>query len=270
MSKTIEKGLRILDLFTEEQPYLRLVDLHKLTDMPKPTLLRLLGSFEELGYLQRVAIKENGLVSDSKTYMLGLKFLEMAQRVESRFEIRTVAYPYMKELQEKFNEAVQLIVVNQDNGVYIEKVESTRPVRLYTRVGRQAPLYAGACTRTLLAFLDSQTQERILSGELTKFASGTLVNKEALQREIKLTLENGYSYSDSELEEGTASLAVPIFDRFGEVSYSISIASFSSTLMRDRVQDYLAELWKTAATISKQIGYKERYPYSNEQREELE
>ncbi|MFC4354292.1 IclR family transcriptional regulator [Chryseomicrobium palamuruense] len=263
MSKTIEKGLRLLDLFTEERPYLRLNDIHKLTDMPKPTLLRILSSFEELGYLQRVAIQENGLVSDSKTYSLGLKFLEMAQRVESRFEIRSIAYPYMKELQEKYNEAVQLVVVNQDTGVYIEKVESTRPVRLYTRVGRQAPLYAGACTRTLLAFLNQEAQERILSGEFIKFANGTLESRQAIEEQLKLTIERGYSYSDSELEEGTASLAVPIFNRFGEVMYSISIASFSSTLTRERVDEYIDSLWEAAASISKQLGYKERYPYSN-------
>ena len=261
MSKTLEKALNLLDYFTEEKPYWRLDELSKHSGIPKPTAFRLLRTFTELGYLQRMTLQHDGLVVDGESYGLGLKFLEMGVRVSERFEIRRVALPYMKKLQERFNEAVQLVIRDQNEGVYIEKVESTRPVRLYTKVGRHAPLYAGACTRTLLTFLPDEVIQKVLEGPLTIYASQTPRSKEEVLKLLEQTRIDGFSYSDSELEEGTASIAAPIFDRFGSVQYSISIAGFSTSLPRDRVQPILGPLWEAAAGISKELGFNHPYPY---------
>lgn len=261
MSKTVKKALQLLDIFTEEKPYWKLDEISNYTGIPKPTVLRLLRTFVELGYLKRMTFQHEGLVIDGESYGLGIKFLEMGERVAGRFEIRQIAFPYMQKLQAQFNEAVQLITREQHEGVYIEKVESTRPVRLYTRVGRHAPLYAGACTRTILAFLQDDFIEEVLEKPLIKYASQTPATKEEVLRLVKQIRKDGYAHSDSELEEGTASLAAPIFNRFGAVEYSISIAGFSTNLPKDKVHHFLGDLWEAAAEISKKIGYNHPYPY---------
>ncbi|MEH7123037.1 MULTISPECIES: IclR family transcriptional regulator [unclassified Bacillus (in: firmicutes)] len=261
MSKTLEKALNLLDYFTEEKPYWRLDEISNHSGIPKATAFRLLRTFTELGYLQRITFQQDGLVVDGESYGLGLKFLEMGERVAERFEIRRVALPYMKKLQETFNEAVQLVIRDQYEGVYIEKVESTRPVRLYTKVGRHAPLYAGACTRMLLTFLPEEMIEKVLEKPLTNYASQTPKTKEEVLKLIAQTKLEGFSYSDSELEEGTVSIAVPIFDRSGSVPYSISIAGFSTSFPREKIQPILGPLWEAAAGISKEIGYNYPYPY---------
>jgi DNA-binding IclR family transcriptional regulator len=261
MSKTLEKALSLLDYFTEEKPYWRLDEISKHSGIPKATAFRLLRGFAEMGYLQRMTFQQDGLVVDGESYGLGLKFLEMGERVAARFEIRRVALPFMKKLQETFNEAVQLVIRDQHEGVYIEKVESTRPVRLYTKVGRHAPLYAGACTRTLLSFLPEEMVQEVLKAPLTIYASQTPKSKEEVLTLIEQTRTEGFAYSDSELEEGTVSIAVPIYDRFGAVPYSISIAGFSTSLPRDKVHHIVGALWEAAAGISKEIGCSQPYPY---------
>jgi DNA-binding IclR family transcriptional regulator len=261
MSKTIEKGLHLLEIFTDEKPYWRLDEISKTLGIPKATAYRLLRTFAEFGYLQRVTFHQDGMVVDGERYGLGIKFLEMGERVAGRFEIRRIALPHMKNLQGMFNEAVQLVIREQNAGIYLEKIESTRPVRLYTRVGRQAPLYAGACTRTLLSFLPDEQISDVLENPIIPFASQTPKSKEEVLKLVKETRETGYAYSDSELEEGTVSIAVPIFDRYGTVSYSISIAGFSTSFPGDKVHHFLGPLWEAAAGISQEIGYNLPYPY---------
>jgi IclR family transcriptional regulator, KDG regulon repressor len=269
MSKTIEKGLHLLEVFTDEKPYWRLDEISKTLGIPKATAFRLLRSFVEFGYLQRVTFHQDGIVMDGERYGLGIKFLEMGERVAARFEIRRIALPYMKNLQRMFNEAVQLVIQEQNEGIYLEKVESTRPVRLYTRVGRRAPLYAGACTRALLSFLPDEQVVEVLKNPIIPYASQTAKTKEEVLELVKETRKTGFAYSDSELEEGTVSIAVPIFDRYGNVSYSLSIAGFSTSFPRDKVNRFLGPLWEAAAGISKEIGYNLPYPYGGEKNKQI-
>jgi IclR family transcriptional regulator, KDG regulon repressor len=270
MSKTVKKALQLLDIFTEEKPYWRLDEVSNYTGIPKPTVFRLLRTFVELDYLKKMTFQQEGLVIDGESYGLGIKFLEMGDRVAGRFDIRQSAYPYMKKLQEQFNEAVQLITRDQDEGIYIEKIESTRPVRLYTKVGRHAPLYAGACSRAILAFLPDDSIQEILDKPLTPFASQTPKTKEEVLTVVSQIRKDGFAYSDSELEEGTASIAAPIFNRFGSVQYSISIAGFSTSLSKENVHQFVGPLWEAAAEISKKLGFHPPYPYGEQQIEVIQ
>ncbi|MGG5833067.1 IclR family transcriptional regulator domain-containing protein, partial [Bacillus pumilus] len=56
-------------------------------------------------------------------------------------DIRRIARPFMEGLRDEVGEAVQLIVREGDEAIYVDKIEGTQPVRLYTAVGRRSPLY---------------------------------------------------------------------------------------------------------------------------------
>lgn len=261
MSKTIEKGLYLLDLFTEEKPVWRLDEISSHTKIPKATVLRIFQSFVEYGYIQRTTVEKNGHLKEESSFSLGLKFLQLGELVAGSLEIRQIALPYMKLLQVNFNEAVQLVERSGLVGIYIEKVESRSPVRLYTKVGRSAPLYAGACTRILLSFLEDEEINEVLNLPITVYASNTPRNKEEIWKYIEQTREDGFAYSVSELLEGTVSIAVPIYSRNGKVEFSISIAGFESSLPKGKVNHYVESLWKVAEQISRKIGFSGSYPY---------
>ncbi len=137
MSKTLEKGINILTLFTEEKPSWRLDELAIETDIPKPTLHRFLKTFTDLGVLKRPYVQSGGQLVLSDHYLLGNKLIELGAIAANSIEIRSLAIPYMKMLQQKFDLAVQLSILDETDGLYIEKIESLKPVLLYTRVGEE-------------------------------------------------------------------------------------------------------------------------------------
>ena len=47
----------------------------------------------------------------------------------------------MKELRDSLGQAVNLIIQDGNDAIYVEKMEGVQPVRVYTAVGRRAPLY---------------------------------------------------------------------------------------------------------------------------------
>lgn len=261
MSKTLEKGFFILSLFTYERPVWTLDELAQQTDIPKPTLVRFLKTFTDNGFLRRPYHMVGATFTQGDQYFLGPKLIELGSVALNSLDVRKVALPYMRQLRDQFRLAVQLIQVEGYEGLYLEKEESQTPVLLYTKIGRRAPIYAGACARVLLAFQPEPYIQEVLQLKKKNYASGTITDAKQLREVIMETRKRGYSYSDSELEEGTVSLAVPLFNEQHRVQYAISLAGIHATLPKDRIEEIAQHMWAAAAEISKQLGYTAPYPY---------
>ncbi len=169
---TLVRAMRVLDLFREHER-LSLPEMAALSGLPKTTVFRMAGALEEMGFLSR---------DDRGTYRLGLRFLEFGQLVTERLDLRRVALPVMQALRDEVGDAVNLVVRDGREAIYIEKVEALAPVRVYTRIGRRAPLYAGACPRVLLAYLPEDEQERYLQEvALVPIGAGTITDRQRLR-----------------------------------------------------------------------------------------
>jgi IclR family KDG regulon transcriptional repressor len=259
MSKTLAKALDLLMLFSEDKPYWKLDDISRQASVPKPTAFRLIKTLEKYGLIQRVTFYQRGYFVQGELYQLGPKLLEMGHIVSTQYEVRNIALPYMRRLQDQLNESVQLVIMDNDEAIYIEKVESTQPVHLYTRIGRRAPLYAGACPRVLLSFLSDQEIARILSLPKQDYDIHSTFNKEEVWEKILETRRNGYSYSDSELVEGTAAIGTPIFGANGDIVASLSVAGFASKLTKKEAPKFVGSMWEVSEKISNQLGFNKRY-----------
>ncbi|MGZ4123816.1 MAG: IclR family transcriptional regulator [Tumebacillaceae bacterium] len=214
-NKTVVKSMDLLNLFLTNSR-LSLQEMVQLTGIPKTSVYRMLGSLEDMGFLTKDA--------DGK-YTLGLLFLQFGQLVSERLDIRHLALPLMRTLRDDVGEAVNLIIPDGKEAIYIEKVDTLQPVRVYTRIGRRAPLYAGACPRILLAYLPGEKRAQYLNDtKLLPIASGTITDTDELERQLDASRRNGYSVSHHELEDGTSAVAAPIFDFKGQVVAGLSIA----------------------------------------------
>lgn len=160
-NKTVVRSMDVLNLFLEHQE-LTFQEIIELSMIPKTSVYRMLLTLEEMGFVEKG--------SDSK-YRLGLLFLTYGNLVASRLNLRQIAYNIMQVLHKELKEAINLIIRQGDETIYIEKVDVYQKVRLYTAIGRKSPLYAGACARVILSFLPDQEIETYLNQvELEKIA----------------------------------------------------------------------------------------------------
>ncbi|MFC5591965.1 IclR family transcriptional regulator [Sporosarcina soli] len=245
-NKTVVRSLDILNLFIdhEELTFQEIIDL---SGIPKTSVYRMLMTIEDMGFVEKGA--------DSK-YRLGLLFLKFGDLVSRRLDIRQVAYPIMKDLHNDVEEAVNLIIQQGDEAIYIEKIDTYQKVRLYTAIGRRSPLYAGACSRVILSYLpDNEIAKYVASTELKPFAQGTITEKDHLMETIHQARENGYTVSHSELENHTSSIAAPIFDHQGYVIAGISIAGIEANYQNERISYLADKVMRAAQEISKRLGY---------------
>src|SRR5699024_9049212 len=133
-------------------------EISEKTDIPKSTAYRILSTLEA----GNILFKTKHSTHDSR-YRLGLKLLELGQLVSDQLELRDVALPYMEKLVDQINEVVHLVIINLNKATYIEKVESKRALRLFTRIGKSSPLHLGSGPKLLLAYLPVEKQEEYLN-----------------------------------------------------------------------------------------------------------
>lgn len=238
----------ILNLFIEHTE-LSFQEIIELSEIPKTSVYRMLKSLEEMEFLEKGP--------DAK-YRLGMMFLKFGHLVSMRLDVRKIAYPIMKELHNDVKEAINLVVRDGDEAIYIEKLDMKQKVRLYTAIGRKSPLYAGACPRAIFSFLpEHEIKEYLDSVELKAFAMGTITDKEKLIEKIQQEKEQGFTISHSELENYTSAIAAPIFNHKGEVVAGMSIAGLEANYQGENVEIFVEKLKKATAEISRQLGYEQ-------------
>ncbi len=246
-NKTVVKSMELLNLFIEHSR-LSLNEMVELSGIPKTSIHRMVGSLEGMDLLQKG--------QDGK-YALGLLFLQFGQLVAERLDIRQIALPAMTALRDRAEEAVNLIIRDGKEAIYIEKLDTNHPVRLYTKIGRRSPLYAGACSRIILSFMEEKERERYLQEvELVAISHGTITDIERLRQELKLAREKGYTISYSELENDTVSIAAPIFDHTSRLAAGLSIAGPQVRFGEERLPELIHQLQKTAEEISRELGWR--------------
>ncbi|MBT2645453.1 IclR family transcriptional regulator [Bacillus sp. ISL-34] len=248
-NKTVVRSMDILNLFLTHSK-LSFNEIVHFSGIPKTSVYRMVMSLEEMGLLDKDR--------DGK-YSLGLLFLRFGHLVAARLDIREVALPIMQKLHDKVGEAVNLLVQDGNEAICIEKLDTKQHVRLYTAIGRRTPLYAGACSRVILAFQPQYEREQYLEQiELKPIASGTITDKERLRILLEESQKTGFTASHSELENYISAVAAPIFNNKGYIIAGISVSGLEVNYQKDLLPPLVEKVKGAALEISREFGYTDK------------
>ena len=201
------------------------------------------------GYIEQTA--------DSQKYTLGLKVVELGMAKLQRLDFFAESAPYLKKLAEKFNETVNLGVLDSGEVVYLDKEESTRTVKAILYPGRRAPIHCTAIGKVLLAFQPPDVQANIIKGKkLKKYNRNTITSWKELNEELKKIKNFGYAFDDGEQIEEVNCVAVPIYDVNGKVIAAISVSVPAFRMNSEKKEDVISTSKKIAMEISMRLGYK--------------
>jgi len=181
----------------------------------------------------------------------------MAYLVQEHNDIRQLTSPFLSKIAAQFKENVNLAVLDDGEVFYLEVIESPQRVKLAASSGMRLPAHCTASGKAILAFLPPETLERILEGGISKHTIRTIVNKEDLIENLRLTRERGYAISLEEYEDGINAIAVPIFDKENYPIASISVAGPAFRHTKKHMEE-IAPILKTTAnyvSLEVQLGF---------------
>ena len=212
------------------------------------TAHRLLHTLAKRGYVSQS--------SESGRYLLGYKVVEVASGLEHRLErLRVVARPHLEGIQRETGETVNLVVLDADRVVYVDQVEGSRQVRMFTTVGTSVPAHTTGSGKAILANGSSEVVEALYAGrELQGLTEHTLTSLEALEADFARIRRRGYALDEEEHEEGVGCVAVAVFDHRGRASAAISVSGPSARILGANAGRLGGLLVEHAARVSEAMG----------------
>ncbi|MFC4499264.1 MULTISPECIES: IclR family transcriptional regulator [Streptomyces] len=160
--------------------------------------------------------------------------------------LREAALPHMRELVERVQESVNLMVLAGAQTRFIATAESAQVLRVGSRAGRVLPAHLTSGGKTLLAALPPHEVTALYEGD-------TEVDLPRLRRELALVRRRGFAINDQRTETGLTALAVPLRAPDGSPLAAIALALPSARFHRDRVTEWVSALSATAAAITRAL-----------------
>ncbi|WP_037182339.1 IclR family transcriptional regulator [Rhodococcoides fascians] len=246
MSQSLSRALTILGLLGEETRSLD--QLARELDVHKTTVLRLLRTMEWDRFVQHDA---------DHRYVLGSRFFELANRALEQRDVRTVARPHLAALNAATGQTIHLATLEGGEAVYIDKFDATQSVRMYSRIGRPAPLHCTAVGKVLVSALPRAEQRQIAQRiEYARFTDRTIDSAERYLAELDLVAEQGYAEDHEEHETFVNCVGVPILDGTGRTVAAVSMSVPDMLLDHGQVLGKLPEILAVAEAISADLGWK--------------
>lgn len=244
--KSVVRAIKIIECFSQSEFELDLSEIVHKTKLPKATVHRILAT-----------LKNGGLVDqdpENRKYKLSLKLFELGSLVFGRLKLREVALPLIEELSKESGETVHLGILDKDEVISIEKVDSSFSLRHSIYIGKRAPAYCTGVGKALLAFQPQDKIRSFFQNKRKKYTANTITDADELEEELDRVRKEGFAVDNMEHEEGVRCVATSIRNYEGKVIASISISGPSIRITEEKIPQFALMVRKTAETISKKLG----------------
>jgi IclR family acetate operon transcriptional repressor len=198
--RAVERTLDILDVLREADDGVGLGKLSQVIGLPKSSTFRYLATLEAGGHVIRDA---------AETFRLSPSAAPARPRDVSL--LRSIARPWMEELARRFDETINLAVLDRTKVAYVDSVESSHAVRFAARPGHCDFVHSSALGKALASRLAPEEIRRILAAEgMPAVASRTITDLPRFLDEIEAVKRRGYSVNDLENDEAGRCVATAI------------------------------------------------------------
>ncbi|MDF9815320.1 IclR family transcriptional regulator [Streptomyces sp. SPB162] len=244
MSQTVDRALRILPLLAEGPANLEQVATR--LDVHKSTALRLLRTLHEHGMVYR---------QEDQRYRLGARLFALAQQAMETLDVREIAHPHLLALNEKIGHTVHLAVYEEGEVVYIDKVESRYPVRMYSRIGKPVAITVAAVAKLLLSDLPEAERRSIAERlEYPKYTARSTPDAAAFLTELLRVRDQGWATDLGGHEESINCVGAPIRGADGRIAAAMSVSAPNVVVTADELLKLRPLILRTAEAISREYS----------------
>ncbi|MFD0967006.1 DNA-binding transcriptional regulator KdgR [Seminibacterium arietis] len=251
---SVLKVFSILEMLSEQKS-IGITELSQRIMMSKSTTYRFLQTMKTLGF-----VFQEG---ETDKYGLTLKLFEIGAKPLEYLDLISIANKEMLFIAEQTGEAVHLGTLEDNEIIYLHKIDSSYALRMYSRIGRRNPLYSTAIGKVLLSSYNNDEIRTMLENvTFVRHTDKTLENIDLLECEIEKVRQQHYAEDNEEQEAGLRCIATPIYDRFGQIIAGISISLPTIRFKEENLPHLVKLLQHSSQRISQQLGYY-HYPKIN-------
>ncbi len=243
--QSLNRALGILEILASSSGGLGISELSQIVKLPASTTHRLLSTLGRKGYVTQL--------HDEK-YLIGHKLVEMGRTFLESSHLTKIIRPYLEAACSETGETANLVVLDQDEAFYLDKVETPRLLRVFSRIGHRAPLYCTGAGKILLTgFSEEQLERYVRTTELKPLTPNTITSAASLQGELVIVRARGFAYDLEECEPEARCVAVPVRGFMDRLTAALSISGPAVRLNKKQMKKAVRCLLRLSAEVSAKL-----------------
>ena len=230
-----------------------LEELTRASGLPKPTVHRILQLLLRGGLVEREV--------HDKRYAFGSRMAALARDVQLHSPRRTERHAILARLVNAIGETCNYTMFDGGEIVYVDRVETSANVRLHMKAGSRVPLHCTASGKLLLSDLSPVHVRRLLGpGPLRRHTERTIVDVDALLRELAKIRSTRVGTDVSEYLEGSVCVAVPVCDARGRMCAAVAVHGPAPRMSLKKGYTFLPAMREAAAAIAATLAPSDSAP----------
>ncbi len=156
----------------------------------------------------------------NQAYSLGLKLFEIGSRIQSSHVYDRIT-EIMGQIVDTCDETCHFGVLDRGDVLYLAKVDSTNPIRMFSTIGKRLPAYGTAIGKALLKNYDLDELKSLYPEGLKPLTAHTITSFEELHQQLNDS--DLFTYEVEESNKSVRCIALPIY-RNKAIAAALSVA----------------------------------------------
>jgi IclR family acetate operon transcriptional repressor len=196
--QSLHRSLDLVEVVAARGGHLTIGEIAAATDVPLPTVHRLLRTLVDRGYMRQLP---------NRRYALGFRLVPLGAAAASTVGADTGSV--LGRLVDALGETANLAVLSGSHAEYVAQVPSRHTMRMFTEVGRRVDLHSTGVGKALLAQMDDdQALAIVRRAGLGRHTDHTLVSEADLVADLHEVRSRGYALDEQEQEAGVRCVAM--------------------------------------------------------------
>lgn len=215
--------------------------------LPKPTVYRILTLLKEASLLRREP--------STKRYTVGPRLTTFAVNLWRSDTLRAQWHHALEVAVAETGESCNLTLLESNKVLYLDRVETSHPLRLHLEAGTRVPLHCTASGKLFLSQMTAAQARHLLGDEpYQRFTSRTITSFDVLQVELAKVRKTGIGTHDCELFDDSVAIAVPVLGPGGAIFAAVAVHAPASRASIKSSMKFVDALRRAAATIASTLS----------------
>ena len=237
------RPLLLLETLSQQHSGISLSALAERLGLPKASVMRLLHALQGQAYVMRDP-GTSVFTLGPRAAALGLRTLHAAS-VAHRYR------PLLSALVQRLGETCNLTTREGAQVLYIDRVETTEPLRMTLPPGSRVPLHCTASGKLFLSQMPAADCQALVDGlARERKTAHTHTSVAALMAEIERTRKRGIGVDNEEFINGMVAIAIPVRDAQGQCVAAVACHTPTARLSLTDLLAHAPAIERTAQQIA--------------------
>ena len=243
--ESLDRGLRLLQVFGAITGPATLSDLARAADLPRATARRILFTLAHGGFV----------ATDGKLFTLTPHVLTLAGSYLRSNQVVTVLQPVLDRIATAAQEISSLALLDGDDVVFVARSSPTRMFSAGLDVGYRLPAFCTSVGRAMLGQFDNaELAPRLAAMRREAVTPHAVTDPKKLLAAIRSDREKGFSLVDREAEPHFRSISVPVRRYDGTIVAAINMgAHVDRVSSAEMIERFLPRLREAAASVKSML-----------------